>query len=204
MGLLDVGYFRGFTTVRGDQNGSPLCWYFQPAEAVAAYHCTRVMARLRGMCYMRTHRPAVPLIYDPDTAFEPGGFHVLATGGDLAVVTAGYMVHVARQAIERLAEQDVRATLVDAYSLPLDGGRLIETLQQAGGRALVVEDNYGGGLGGAVAEMAAQAGGVRVETLCCQRIPKSTRTPEEMLDYCGIGVEQVLACALGIVRGQVA
>ena len=96
MGLLDVAYFRAFTTVRGNDHRSPACWVFQPADAVAAYHCTRLMTQLPGMCYMRTHRPDVPLLYDPETSFEPGGFHVLRPGQDLAIVTAGYMVHVAR------------------------------------------------------------------------------------------------------------
>jgi len=200
MGLLDVGYFRGFTAVRGDDRENPLCWLFHPADAVAAYHCTRLMTELPGMCYMRTHRPDVPLVYDPQTTFQPGGFHVLATGDELAIVTAGYMVHVARQAIDRLAEQDVRATLVDAYSLPLDGERLLETLRRAGQCALVVEDNYGGGLGAAVAEIAAHAGDVRVETLCCRRIPKSTLTAEDMLDYCGIGAAQIAEHALAARR----
>ncbi len=200
MGLLDVGYFRGFTAVRADDRQSPLCWLFHPADAVAAYHCTRLMTELRGMCYMRTHRPDVALIYDPQTTFQPGGFHLLATGDELAIVAAGYMVHIARQAIDQLAEQDVRATLVDAYSLPLDGERLMETLRRAGQCALVVEDNYGGGLGAAVAEIAAHAGDVRVETLCCQRIPKSTLTPEDMLDYCGIGAAQIAEHALAARR----
>ncbi len=200
MGLLDVGYFRGFTPVRADDHKSPLCWLFHPADAVAAYHCTRLMTELPGMCYMRTHRPDVPVIYDPQTTFQPGGFHLLATGSDLAIVTAGYVVHVARQAVDRLAEQDVRATLVDAYSLPLDSERLLETLRRAGQCTLVVEDNYGGGLGAAVAEIAAHAGDVRVETLCCRRIPKSTLTPEDMLDYCGIGAAQIAEHALAARR----
>ena len=191
MGLLDVAYFRAFTTVRGDDRTGPLCWCYQPADAVAAYHCTRLMIEHDGMCYMRTHRPDVPLLYDPQTKFEPGGFHVVASGDDLAIVTAGYMVHEARRAVQLLAEQNVRAALIDAYSLPIDGERLIDALRRSGSRALTVEDNYGGGVGPAVADIAAACGGVRVETLCCQRIPKSTREPNQVLDYCGVSATQI-------------
>jgi transketolase len=191
MGLPDLAYFRAFTTVRGDNGASPLCSVFHPADGVAAYHCTRLMTWLPGMCYMRTHRPAAPLLYDPDTLFEPGGFHVLRAGGDLAIVTAGYLVHVAQQAAQRLADQQVQATLIDAYSLPLKAEPLIDALHRAGGRALVVEDNYGA-LGAAVAEIAARAGDVRVATLSCRRIPKSALTPADELDYCGVGVSQIV------------
>ncbi len=143
------------------------------------------------MCYLRTHRPDVPMLYRPGTAFDLGGFQVLRAGEDVTLVAAGYMVHEALKAAERLGGQKVRAGVVDAYCLPLDGPRLIEHLRRSGGRAVVVEDNYGGGLGSAVAELAAAAGSVRVRTLTCRRIPKSTRTADEIMDYCGVGVSQI-------------
>ncbi len=200
MGLLDVPFFRAFGTVRGDDRESPLCWLFHPADAVAAYHCTRLMLEQPGMCYMRTHRPDMPLLYDPQTRFEPGGFQVLVGGDDLAIVTAGYMVHVALETAALLAEQKVRAAVIDAYALPIDGQRLTDALQRAGGHALVVEDNYGGGLGSAVAEVAARVGSLRVATLCCQRIPKSTRSAEEILEYCGVGPAQIADHALALLK----
>jgi transketolase len=200
MGLLDVAFFGALGTVRGDDRESPLCWLFQPADAVAAYHCTRLMLEQPGMCYMRTHRPDVPLLYDPAARFEPGGFNVLSSGDELALVASGYMVHAARQAVALLAQQNIRAALIDAYALPIDGQRLAEALQRAGGHALVVEDNYGGGFGAAVAEVAARVGTLRVATLHCQRIPKSTRTTDEILEYCGVGAAQIADHAMALLK----
>jgi len=195
MGLTDVAFYHAFARVPVEPGGDPLCRFYHPADAVAAYHCTRLLVEHRGLGYMRTHRPDVPLIYDPQTEFEAGGFHVLREGKGLALISAGYMVHVARQAAELLHKSGRSVALIDAYSLPLSEAPLLEALRRAGGRALVVEDNYGGGLGAAVAELAARTGEVRVETMCCQRIPKSTRTAEEILDYCGVGVSQIVARA---------
>jgi transketolase len=200
MSLPDVAFFRAFTTVRGDDRESPLCWIYHPADAVAAYHCTRLLTMHSGMAYMRTHRPDVPLIYPPDTRFEPGGFHVLADGDELAIISAGFMIHVARQAVAALARQNHRVALIDAYCLPIDGERLRETLRRTGSAALVVEDNYGGGLGAAVAEIAARAGDLTVQTLCCQRLPKSARTAEEILEYCGVSAGQIADHALALLR----
>jgi len=191
MALADVAYFRAYTAVRADDRRSPLCWVFHPADGMAAYRLTRLMVELPGLCYMRTHRPDVPLLYDEQTTFEPGGFQVLRSGDDLALVTSGYMVHEALHAVELLARQGIRATLIDAYSLPIAADRLTDVLLRSGAQALVVEDNYGGGLGAAVAEVAARTARIRVETLCCQRIPKSTRTADDILDYCGVSARHI-------------
>ena len=91
---------RGRTSARSRPCGrrprqARLRWLFHPADAVAAYHLTADGADRRGMCYMRTHRPDVALLYDPATKFELGGFNVLQTGDDLALVASGYMVFAA-------------------------------------------------------------------------------------------------------------
>lgn len=200
MGLLDVGYFAGFTTARADDRESPLLWYFQPSDAVSAFACTRLMIDLPGMAYMRTHRPDVPLLYAPDTAFAPRGFHVLSGGEDLALIASGYMVHVAREAAQALAAQNIRAAVIDAYSLPIDGPRLIDALQRCGRAALVVEDNYGAALGALIAQIAARSASFRCANLTAQRVPKSTRTPQEALTYAGVGAEQIADHAIAFLH----
>lgn len=200
MAVVDVAFFRAFSAVRGDDRTSPLCWCFNPCDAVQAYRFTEMMTKLTGMCYMRTYRADTPLIYDPAATFEPGGVNLLSGGNDLAIVTAGYMVHVCKSAIDLLAKQGVRAALVDAYSFPIQAEKLIDAVRRSGGRALVVEDNYGAGLGSAVAEIVARGGDMRAESLICQRIPKSTRTPEDVLDYCGVGVNQIADHALAVLK----
>lgn len=191
MGLVDVAFFRSFTTVRGDDRRTPLAYLYQPADAVSAYHCTRLMIETHAMCNMRTFRPDVNFLYDASATFEPGGFGVVRPGDQLAIVANGYMTHIALQAADALAKQGIRAAVIDAYCLPFDAERMHDELQRHGGLALVAEDNYGGGLGSAIAEIAARGGKVRCDTLHVQRIPKSARTADEIMDYCGVGPAQV-------------
>jgi transketolase len=201
MALSDVGYFRTFGTVRGDDRKTPLCWLLQPADAVATYALTKKMLAADGLCYMRTYRPDVPLMYAPDTKFELGGHCILSPGDDLALISCGYALQATRQAAELLAKQGIRPAVVDAYCLPVDADKLLETLRRCGRHALVVEDNYGGGLGAAVAELAAAEGDdLLVQSLHVQRIPKSTRTPEEEFEYCGVAPGQIADHALAMLR----
>ncbi len=76
--------------------------------------------------------------------------------------------------------------LVDAYSLPLADDFLEAIGAGAGAKLLVVEDNYAGGIGSAVAVAAARRGGIRVETMTPVRMPKSGRSADDVMKYCGI------------------
>ncbi len=190
MSLHDVAYFRSAT---GTDNGRgrPACMVFHPCDAVAAYHCTILMANLEGMCYMRTHRPDVPLVYEPGATFELGGSHLLSDGDAVTIISAGYMLHVCKQALAALAREGLRCTLIDAYSFPLKTDRILDAARKTTGGILCVEDNYLGGLFGAMAEAAAAEGGPRVQGMTCRRIPKSAKTPEEITAYVGLSAKDI-------------
>jgi len=199
MSLPDLAYFRAFTEA-DDGFGRPACIVFHPADAVAAYACTILAANLRGMCYIRTHRPDVGFIYPENTPFEPGGAHQLAEGGDLTIVTSGYMVVVMRRLVERLAARGIRCNLFDAYSFPLKTDPILAAARRTGGRILTVEDNYIGGVGGALADAAARAGDIVVDQMTCRRIPKSAKTPEETLALVGLSDEAITDRAIALAR----
>jgi transketolase len=192
MGLSDMGFFRAFTKV-SDDRGGPLLYVLQPADAVAAYALTAAMAEHEGACYLRVHRPDVPLIYPPDTEFSLGGHHVLGRGSDVLLVASGYMVHAAREAIRHLAEHEISATLVDLYSLPCDARALSELARGCGGKVVTLEDNYAGGIGSAVAEALLEHDGeLRLEQIHVRQVPKSGRTPTAVLEHLGLDVGDVV------------
>ena len=186
MSLPDIAWFRSFGTMK-DHHGNPGCYVLQPADAWAAYGLTVAMAEHVGCSYLRTFRPDVEMIYDESTKFELGGMEVLTQGRDILIVSAGYMIHECNKAIEELDRLGVDATLLDLYSLPFDEDQLLDLANENNGQVFVVEDNYGGSLGSAVADACAASGDAfTVEQLHVRRIPKSTRTPEDILRMCGL------------------
>jgi len=186
MSLPDIAWFRSFGTMV-DHYGNPGCYVLQPADAWAAYGLTIAMSEHIGCSYLRTFRPEVEMLYDENTKFELGGMEVLTQGRDLLIVSAGYMIHECNKAIEELDRLGVDATLLDLYSLPFDEERLLDLANENNGNVLVVEDNYGGSLGSAVADACTTSGDAfTVEQLHVRRIPKSTRTPEDILRMCGL------------------
>ncbi len=186
MALPDVAWFRSLATVK-DHRGNPGCYLLQPADAYAAYALTMAMADYEGVCYMRTFRPDVEFIYDENTTFDLGGMEVLTEGRDLLIVTAGYMVHEVNKSLDALDKIGIDATLVDLYSLPFNGDRLMDLANENNGNILTVEDNYGAGIGGAVADTCCESGDAfTIEQMFVQRIPKSARSEEEILKQCGL------------------
>jgi len=197
MGLVDLAYFRALAHARR-VDGEPACRVMLPSDAVSAFKLTELMANTDGMCYMRTHRPDVPFLYAEDETFTLGGHKHLVDGEDLVIVASGYMVHVARQAIEALEEQaGLSAGLIDVYGLPL--ARPDEVLQigdDCRGQILVLEDNYVGGVYEEIAAAAASSDyGVCVDGLVLHSIPKSARTPEETLALVHLGVDDIIRAA---------
>ena len=199
MSLPDVAWFRSFATA-GNHQGHPLFFVLQPSDAYAAYALTLAMAEHHGPCYMRTLRPDTEFIYGENDTFRLGGHEVLTEGRDLLICASGYMVHEANKALEKLDAQGVSATLVDLYSIPFDSEALLDLANENNGMILTLEDNYGAGMGSAVADACAEdGGGFTVKQMYVTRIPKSGRSPEELLNYCGLSADHIVATALNML-----
>ena len=197
MGMVDLAFFRAIAHAKR-VDGMSACRMLLPSDAVSAFKLTGLMANTEGLCYMRTHRPDVPFIYDENETFELGGFKHLVDGEDLLIVASGYMVHVALEALSILEEQNsLSASLVDVYSLPL--ARVQDVLQigdDCGGQILVIEDNYVGGVYDEICAAAAASDfGVRVDGMVLRNIPKSARTAAETLAMVHIGVADIVKSA---------
>ncbi|MBN1943244.1 MAG: transketolase [Phycisphaerae bacterium] len=193
MGLSDLAFFRAFAhTHRAD--GAPAIRVFQPSDAISAFKLTEQMANLDGLCYMRTHRPDVPFIYDENEEFTLDGFKHLIDGEDIAIVASGYMVHVAKQACKVLEEKaGLSPSLIDVYAMPLQTDEIMQIGDDCRGQILVLEDNYAGGFAEEITTAASKSDlGVMVETMCVPRIPKSGRSPEELLAMAGLAVQNIV------------
>jgi pyruvate/2-oxoglutarate/acetoin dehydrogenase E1 component len=96
---------------------------------------------------IRFEEPEGPLV-----PVAPGSARVTRQGTDVTIVAWSYMAHLALQAANTLAEEEIEAEVVDVRSLaPLDAATLVASAQKTG-RVLVVEE--GPITGGVAAEIA--------------------------------------------------
>jgi transketolase len=197
MGLEDIAALRAVhgSVVLHPSDGN------QTAKLVAA------MADHDGIAYIRTLRPATPVLYAPDEEFEIGGSRVLRSSDDddVALVAAGITLHEALAAADLLAEEGIRARVIDLYSIkPLDADTLLAAAE-ATRRIVTVEDHWPeGGLGDAVAAALVDAEEPpRIVKLAVQGMPGSGK-PAELLAAAGIDAEHITAAARQLVGAPAA
>jgi len=200
MALPDVAWFRSLSKVQRP-DGKPAMYVLHPADAYAAYALTLAMAEHDGPCYMRTLRPDTEFLYDDKTPFQLGGHEVLTEGRDLLILAAGYMVHEANKCLDALEHAGIDATLVDLYSLPFDTDAILDLAQQNNGMVLTLEDNYAGGIGSAVAEILAEDGGAfTLKQMYVRNMPKSGRTPDDVLKSLGLDADSIVKSATELME----
>jgi transketolase len=197
MALEDIAALRA---IHGSTVLHP-CDANQTAKLVAA------MADTQGISYLRTLRPATPVLYSPDEEFAIGGSRVLRSSesDEVALVGAGITVHEALKAAAALEEEGIAARVIDLYSIkPLDAETLRAAAEATGGRLVTVEDHWAeGGLGDAVlAALADSDEPPRVVKLAVQGMPKSGK-PDELLSAAGIDAEHIAAAARRLVAQTV-
>jgi transketolase len=193
MGLEDLAAFRAV-------HSSTVLY---PSDANQTARLVGLMADLDGISYLRTHRGALPVIYDPDDRLEIGGSRVVRDGDDITLVGAGVTLHEALAAAEELARDGVAARVIDLYSVkPVD----TETLARAAtdtGAIVTAEDHWPeGGLGEAVLGALVEAGeSCAVRKLGVEIMPGSG-TPDELLREAGIDAGAIATAARELVGAR--
>ena len=197
MALEDLAYFRAL-------HSSAVLY---PCDGNQTAQLTEAMADRDGITYIRTTRGGTPVIYGPDDRFEIGGSRVVRASDEdeVLLVGAGITLHEALKAADALADDDIRARVVDCYSLkPVDVDGLREAAAAAGDRVVTVEDHWPeGGLGDAVLGAFADADDrPRVVKLAVRDMPGSGK-PDELLHAAGIDADAIASAARALVRGGV-
>ncbi|CAN5189188.1 transketolase [soil metagenome] len=186
MGLENIGLFATI----------PDAVIFEPSDAVSTSKIVPLLAEHKGISYLRTLRPKLPVLYDNAEEFKIGGSKILKQSekDELTVVAVGITVHEALKAYDMLEKDGILVRIVDCYSLkPIDADTLklcvSETLKPL---MITVEDYFmHGGLGDLVLN-AVNGTGATVKKLALDHISRSGK-PADLLKDAGIDAESIVA-----------
>ncbi|XP_030049968.1 transketolase-like protein 1 [Microcaecilia unicolor] len=185
MALEDLAMFRAI----------PTCTVFYPSDAVSTEYAVFLAANTKGICFIRTSRPEMSVIYPPEEKFEVGQAKVVRQSDSdrVTVIGAGITLHEALVAADELAKQGTNICVVDPFTIkPLDATTILSCARATGGRIITVEDHYKeGGIGEAVCSAMAGQPGIIVQQLAVKEVPQSGK-PAELLDMFGISAKCII------------
>jgi transketolase len=165
-----------------------------PGDTVEARLATHAIAHTPGPCYLRLGRAGEPTIHAEDLDFRLGRAITIRHGADLTIISTGALLQTAIRAADQLAGEGIAARVLSMHTLrPLDDEAVLRAARETGAVITLEEHSIVGGLGGAVAEVLAEAGaGV---PLCRLGSPPHFATRVGSQDYmrkqCGLTPEAV-------------
>lgn len=112
-----------------------------------------------GPMYIRLAKGYDPIVTTNDKPFRIGKAIPTGAGCDVLLVTTGITLGIAQAAVEVLAQDGIRATILHMPTIkPLDKDALLHHAGEVGAVVAIEENSIIGGLGSAVAEVIAEAG----------------------------------------------
>ena len=124
-----------------------------PADAVETEKMIFAAAEYEGPVYVRLGRLNIPVLFDENYEFEIGKAVTLTEGNDVAILATGLMVYEATEAAKQLAEQGIKARVVNVSTIkPLDEETVLKAAKECKFIVTSEEHSVIGGLGSAVSE----------------------------------------------------
>merc|ERR1712071_360536 len=179
MALEDLAMFRSI----------PGSTVFYPSDAVSCERSAELAANTKGICFIRTSRPATTVIFKNDEVFEIGKCKVVSpvSSSDICTIVAGGITLAeANKAAATLRAAGKNVRVIDVFCVkPFDWKTVLDNAKETGNKIIVVEDHYTmGGIGEVCsAELNFNAPNIafNMKHLCVKSIPYSGN-PAELLE----------------------
>lgn len=128
-----------------------------PADTTASSAMARLSLEAPQLRYIRLDRSPLPTLYiKEDDEFEKDisqGFHELALGDRVCILSSGYMLHRVLKAYSELTQQGIRPGVIDLFRIkPINFDLLAQVLKNYDSIVTVEEQCLSGGFGSAILE----------------------------------------------------
>jgi transketolase len=173
-----------------------------PADYPETVKAMRAAIEYQGPVFLRVGRSAEPVVYASEPPFEIGKAHQLRDGHDVTLVACGVMVFESLRAADILQEKGISARVIDMHTIkPLDTDVLQKAANETKAILSVEEHTIIGGLGGAVAEVLAEAGTkTRFKRVGIPDIFATSGRPDYLREYYGLNGANIAEQALSLLN----
>ena len=173
-----------------------------PADNLETEQAIKLAAETDHPVYLRFGKRAMQSLTETCDDFVFGKGRVIKKGTDVAIIATGETVYPALQAAEKLAEQNIHATVISMHTIkPLDIALLESVAETCKAIVTVEEHSVYGGLGEACASHLLQNGFAK--SFKIMGIPDEytvTGSQQDIFDHYGINEKGIADVVLSLVK----
>jgi len=167
-----------------------------PCDHNQTKQATIAIAAHEGPVYLRFGRPKWPVFIPADMPFQIGKAQRLIEGSDVSIFACGHLVWRALQAAEALADQGVRAEVINVHTIkPLDTEAVLASVAKTRCAVTCEEHNRFGGLGDAIAQVLTTHAPTPQEYVAVNDSFGESGTPDQLLKKYGLDTPDIIAAA---------
>jgi transketolase len=157
---------------------------------------TMAVAEFVGPVYLRFGRPSWPIFTSADEPFVIGKAQKFSEGTDISIFACGHLVWNAIQAGVALQEKGISVEVINLHTVkPLDEEAVLNSIRKTKCAVTAEEHNIYGGMGDAVAQVAAKHFPIPIEYVGTKDTFGESGTPAELLKKYGMDVPDIIAAA---------
>jgi len=129
-----------------------------PADPIETTLATNALVEHEGPAYLRLGRAGEPIVHGSIPNFQLGKAITVRQGNDITLISTGGQLFETIKAADVLCTQGIQARVLSMHTLkPLDSEAVLAAASQTSAIFTIEEHSVIGGLGGAVAEVLAEA-----------------------------------------------
>lgn len=157
---------------------------------------TIAVAEYKGPVYLRFGRPSWPIFTNADEPFVIGKAQKFSEGTDVSIFACGHLVWNAIQAGVALQERGISVEVINIHTVkPIDEEAILNSIRKTKCAVTAEEHNIYGGMGDAVAQVAAKHFPIPIEYIGTKDTFGESGTPMELLKKYKMDVPDIIAAA---------
>lgn len=157
---------------------------------------TMAIADYVGPVYLRFGRPSWPIFTDANEPFVIGKAQKFSDGTDVSIFACGHLVWNAIQAGVALQEKGFSVEVINIHTVkPIDEEAIINSIRKTKCAVTAEEHNIYGGMGDAVAQVAAKHFPIPIEYIGTRDTFGESGTPDQLLKKYKLDVPDIIAAA---------
>jgi transketolase len=162
---------------------------------------TMAIADYKGPVYLRFGRPSWPIFTNPDEPFVIGKAQKFSEGTDVSIFACGHLVWNAIQAGVALEEKGISVEVINIHTVkPIDEETILNSIRKTNCAVTAEEHNIFGGMGDAVAQVAAKHFPIPIEYIGTKDTFGESGTPAELMKKYGLDIPDIISAAERVMQ----